>query len=205
MYPRSASLKARCGKHNAGFSLIEILVVLFVVVLLTSLVSLNLDTGGREREQRQTLDRLLAVAGLALDEATASGSDYGVLFVLDSNERGEPVHRAIWRQRRVAGWRAPIDDLELYEPIEFPPGTELFLSLDATDVALLSAEAQDEQAGRQPQWLLTASGETQTGELMLVDEASDELLWRATWDALGRFEVFRGDAFESEDSYANAR
>ena len=47
----------------AGFSLIEILMVLFVVVLLTSLVSLNLDTGGRERELRQSLDRLLAIGG----------------------------------------------------------------------------------------------------------------------------------------------
>lgn len=193
------------GRPAAGFSLIEIMVVLFVIVLLTSLVSLNLDAGGRERELRQSLDRLLAVAGFALDEAVATGSDYGVLFIIDSNSRGETVHRALWRQRRTAGWRAPVDELELYDAIEFPEGTELRLNLDSSEVALLAPEAQDERTGREPQWLLTASGETQNGELMLIDEESDELVWRASWDALGRFEVFRGDAFESERALANAR
>ena len=205
MYRRRSHRAAQRVMRGHGFSLIEMLIVLFVVVLLTSLVSLNLDTGGRDREQRQRLDRLLAVAGLALDEAVASGSDYGVLFVVDSDERGDPVHRALWRQRRVAGWRAPADDLELYEPIEFPAGIELRLSLDDTEVSLLAPEAEEEQTGRTPQWLLTASGETQTGELALVDEESGELTWRATWDALGRFEVYRGDSFEAEDAFADAR
>jgi len=188
--------------RSAGFSLIEILMVLFVVVLLTSLVSLNLDGGGRERLARQRLDGLIALAKLALDEALTTGSDFGVLLVRDENEDGEAVLRALWRQRGLAGWRRPEDPLDLFGAIEFPPGYDLRLRLDDEAVLPLAPVADEERAGRQPQWLLTASGETQTGELLLVDAASDRVLWRASWDALGRFTVFRGEALESEEAYA---
>ncbi|MEE4277065.1 MAG: prepilin-type N-terminal cleavage/methylation domain-containing protein [Halieaceae bacterium] len=195
---RSAQLR------RAGFSLVEILVVLFVVVLLTSLVSLNLDAGGAERELRQRVDALLAIAGLALDEAAQSGSDFGVLFVRERNEDGDAVTRARWRQRQQPGWRRPRDELGLFRDIEFPAGVDLRLSLDSTAVSLFDARDGDEQTGRTPQWLLTASGETQTGELLLVERQSGDVLWRVTWDALGRFEVFRGERLETEQEYIDA-
>jgi prepilin-type N-terminal cleavage/methylation domain-containing protein len=191
--------------HAAGFSLIEMLVVLFVVVLLTSLVSLNLDSGAGDRAVRQRLDTLLALAGLALDEAQDSGTDLGALLLQDVDERGEAVVRVLWRQRLRPGWRQPQDALGLFEPLEFPPGVELRLYLDGAAVPPLrpgDAAAVDERA---PQWLFSASGETQSGELEVLAGDSGERLWRATWDALGRFDVYRGDDLESEDSYADAR
>jgi prepilin-type N-terminal cleavage/methylation domain-containing protein len=190
--------------RDAGFSLIEMLVVLFVVVLLTSLVSLNLDSGAGDRAVRERLDTLLALAGLALDEAQDSGTDLGVLFLEDVNARGETTVRALWRQRLRIGWRQPEDALGLFEPLLFPPGVELRLYLDGDAVAPLrpgDAAAVDERA---PQWLFSASGETQNGELEILAIEDGERLWRATWDALGRFDVYRGDSLEDEDSYADA-
>jgi hypothetical protein len=178
--------------------------VLFVVVLLTSLVSLNLDSGGPVRVLRQRLDALVAIAGLALDEATETGSDFGVLFVSETNEDGDAVVRALWRQRQLAGWRSPRDELGLFQDIEFPPGVELRLTLDGSSVDLLGEREGEEQAGRTPQWLLAASGETQTGELILLDIATGQNRWRAAWDALGRFDVYRGERLETEQEYIDA-
>mgnify|MGYP006287294731 CR=1 FL=1 len=195
-------MRRRCTRA-AGFSLIEMLVVLFVVVLLTSLVSLNLDSGASDRALRQRLDTLLALAGLALDQAQDTGTDLGVLFLQDRNERGEAVVRVLWRQRQRVGWRQPADALGLFEPLLFPPGVELRLYLDGTAVPPLGpgdATAVDQRA---PQWLFSASGETQSGELEILAVDGGERLWRATWDALGRFDVYRGDRLEGEeDRYA---
>lgn len=189
-----------------GFSLIEMLVVLFVVVLLTSLVSLNLDSGVGDRAVRQRLDTLLALAGLALDEAQDSGTDLGVLFLQDVNERGEATVQALWRQRRRVGWRQPEDALGLFEPLAFPPGVDLRLFLDGDEVQLLQRGDAGAVEERAPQWLFSASGETQTGELDVLAVDGGERLWRATWDALGRFDVYRGDSLQGEEAaYADAR
>ena len=185
------------GHRVRGFSLIEMLVVLFVVVLLVSLVSINVNTGVGDRDVRDRLDALLAVAAYALDEAQDSGADFGVLFTSARDGDGVLVQRAHWRRRLVDGWRDAPDD-EVFADITFPPEVTLTLRLDGTDVALAEAEAALPASGRVPQWLFTASGETQTGELLLRDRDSGAPLWRVSWDALGRFRTWRGDSLEEE-------
>ena len=196
---------ARSRAPAAGFSLIEMLVVLFVIVLLTSLVSLNVNTGGADRITRQRLDALLALAAFALDEAQESGSDFGLLLTLERDSGEASIIRAHWRQRLLEGWREPVSAGDAFEAISFPPGVEVSLRLDGALATLAEGEASDPRSGRTPQWLFTASGETQTGELELRDRASGDALWRVTWDALGRFTVFRGDDLEAEDADATAR
>lgn len=193
---------AGSAARSRGFSLIEMLVVLFVVVLLTSLVSLNVNTGAPERVTRQRLDALLALAAFALDEAQASGSDFGVLFTLERDAQEGPVLHAHWRQRLLQGWREPVSASDTFEVISFPPGVEVTLRLDGTEALPAEADAAAPQSGRAPQWLFTASGETQNGELVLTDRTSAEVLWRVTWDALGRFTTYRGDEVEAEEAYA---
>ena len=173
-----------------GFSLVEMLVVLFVVVLLTGVVSLSVDSGARDRIVRERVEALAAVATYALDEAQFVGSDFGVLFTRGLNDAGEDVTRAHWRQRLPEGWRAPPAPGELFAPIEFPGDVELELVLDGAPVALDEARAAD--AGRAPQWLLLSSGETQAGELSVRERLAGELLWRLGWDALARFDSRSG-------------
>ena len=192
------------GSDSAGgFSLIEVMMVLVVVVLLTSLVSLNLDSGTSSRDLQSRVEALLALASLALDEAQDTGSDYGLLLVQEVDTSGEPYVQGLWRQRLIVGWRDPVDPDGVFEPLEFPSEVELTLILDGVAVALTpAAVAADENLGRAPQWLFTASGETQTGELVFSDREGGATLWRLTWDALGRFERFRGDNLDAEESYA---
>lgn len=187
-------MSARRGAGTAqGFSLVEMLVVLFVVVLLTGLVSLSVDSGAGDRIVRERVEALAAVATYALDEAQFVGSDFGLLFTRVLNAAGEDVTRADWRQRLPAGWRAPPAQGEVFAPIEFPGEVELDLVLDGAQVVLDDAAAAAAQRGRAPQWLLLSSGETQAGELSLRERRSGELLWRLDWDALARFDSRPGD------------
>ena len=187
-------MNARRGAGTAqGFSLVEMLVVLFVVVLLTGLVSLSVDSGAGDRILRERVEALAAVATYALDEAQFVGSDFGLLFTRGLNAAGDDVTRADWRQRLPAGWRAPPAQGEVFAPIEFPGEVELDLVLDGAQVVLDDAAAAAAQRGRAPQWLLLSSGETQAGELSLRERRSGELLWRLDWDALARFDSRPGD------------
>lgn len=190
----------RSAGTGQGFSLVEMLVVLFVVVLLTGLVSLSVDSGAGDRIVRERVEALAAVATYALDEAQFVGSDFGLLFTRGLNAAGEDVTRADWRQRLPAGWRAPPAQGDVFAPIEFPGEVELDLVLDGAQVVLDDAAAAAAQRGRAPQWLLLSSGETQAGELSLRERRSGELLWRLDWDALARFDSRPGDQLSSVES-----
>lgn len=190
---------------DRGFSLIEMLVVLFVIVLMTSLVTLNLNSGTDDRLVKERLETLVAVAGYALDEAQFSGSDFGVLFANSVNERGEPTLTAHWRQRLNQGWREPQESAAIFESLEFPANTRLQIRLDDVELLPASLDAADPLIGAIPQWLMLSSGETQIGELLIRNRDDDVLLWRLSWDALGRFEQFRGDNDETVGEYAAAR
>ena len=89
-----------------GFSLLELLVALFVVIMVTSLVSLNVSPGGGDLRLETQLRNLVGVAGYALDEAEFLGRDFGLLLQ-ELDEGGERVYSYEWRERLPAGWREP--------------------------------------------------------------------------------------------------
>lgn len=185
-----------------GFSLVEILVVLFVVVLITGLATLGFNTGLRDRGSEDFLAAVVATAEYALDEARFSGSDFGLLLARDASRAGEGARVLHWRQRLPEGWRSPAGDAELFAPLPVPEDVELELILDEQIVAVHDANAANAASGATPQWLFLNSGETAVGELVLRRRESGERLGRLTWDALGRFETWRGDNDEPLSAYA---
>ena len=64
----------------SGFSLLEMLLVLFVVVVLTSLVSLNVGSGADTRLREQAALSIRDGVVFALDEAQFTGRDFGLLL-----------------------------------------------------------------------------------------------------------------------------
>ena len=78
----------------AGFSLLELLVALFVVVLVTSLVSLSIGSGGRDQHLQGQVRSLANVAGYALDEAQLRGVDYGLVLFSRFGGDGEEIFAA---------------------------------------------------------------------------------------------------------------
>lgn len=185
----------RVGACQAGFSLLELLVTLIVVVLVTSLVTLTLNSGGRDIELEAQARNLAEVAAYALDEAQLQGRDFGLLLQ-QSLVEGDRVYGYGWRERLVEGWREPLSGKEVFAGQRLPPGIELRLELEDAPIAEIPAAGAGEEAP--PQVVFYASGETTAGSLELRAADSGELLWRLQWDLLGRFEVLRRGQVEEE-------
>lgn len=179
-----------------GFSLLELLVVLFVVVIITSLVTLTINSGGQDLGLDTEVGNLADVAGYALDEAQLSGLDYGLLL-RRRFEDGFSRYSYSWRQRRPEGWRQPQPDSELFTERDFAPGLELQLTLEDLPVPEFADDAAAPDTA--PQVIFYSSGETTPGALEFRREDSGELLWRVQWDLLGRFELQRrGQAADTD-------
>lgn len=189
--------------RQRGFSLLELLVALFVIVLVTSLVSLNLGSGGRDIELEARVRNLADVAAYALDEAQLTGRDYGLLLGQEVVE-GETLYRYAWRERYVDGWRPPASGKDVFAEQVLPAGFELQLELEDSvfrerELAGDEDGVRDEDEQERPQVVLYASGETTVGLIDVRRRDNGELLWRVQWDLLGRFSVLpRGE--ELEDS-----
>jgi general secretion pathway protein H len=171
-----------------GFSLLELLVTLFVVVLITSLVTLNVGSGSGDIRLDAKVRNLADVAGYALDEAQMLGLDYGLLLQRVDVD-GEMLYTYSWRERRPEGWQLPTSGKDLFAEQQMPPEIELHLELENVPVAELSLGGGEVEAP--PQVVLYASGETTPGAIEVRRRDNSELLWRVEWDLLGRFELLR--------------
>jgi len=186
---------AAASGYQPGFSLLELLVTLFVVVLITSLVTLNMTSGGYDIRLEAKVRNLADVASYALDEAQMSGRDYGLLLQqLDVD--GEVVYSYSWRERLPEGWRQADSGKEVFAEQQLPPEVELLLELEDVPVAEISLGGGEEEAA--PQVVLYASGETTAGAIEVRRRETSELLWRVQWDLLGRFELLRRGEEEEE-------
>ncbi len=172
--------------RQRGFSLLEMLVTLLVIVLATALVTLNIGSSDRDALLQAAVQRIADSAAFALDEAQFSGSDYGLLLQLDL-DAGEERYRWSWRQRGLEGWREPVLERDIFAAGELPPGVELQLEIDeviqSRDTLLPGSENPP------PQLVLYSSGETPPGAIELRAADGGALLWRIEWGLLGDFRL----------------
>lgn len=174
-----------------GFSLLELLVTLLIIVLVTSLVSLSFRSGGWEVRLESQVRNLADVAAYTLDEAQLTGRDFRLLLVRDEVD-GETVDGFEWRERLPEGWRAPAAEAEVFAAGSLPPEVEAQLELEEVPAVepVLGRPAVDAA----PQVIMYASGEITPGRLDFMRRDTGELLWRVRWDMLGRFELLpRGE------------
>ena len=94
------------GAIARGFSLIELLVAVFVIVLLTGVVSLSVGRGGADLGLESEVRHLSGLLAFASAEAGLSAADDGLFIGLHSDE-GESRYQGIWMRRFDQGWAAP--------------------------------------------------------------------------------------------------
>jgi len=184
-------------RHQRGFSLLELLVALIVVVLFTSLANLTVTSGGQDIQLQSTVYNLADVAGYALDEAQMTGVDYGLLLREDQ-EAGETIYSYQWLERGLDGWDIPVSGKELFAEQRLPPGIALELELEDAPLVELSLDDSEVEIIR-PQVVFYASGEATAGTINVFQVEDGELLWRIEWDLFGRFDVLRRGEAEVED------
>jgi general secretion pathway protein H len=138
-------------RANAGFSLLELLIVVVVIGLLVQAVTLSWRTFGRDRDLEQETSRLRSVIDLLHEEALMQSRDYGIMFT-------ETGYRFYVFDYQELAWAVPPADRVL-EQYTLPRQLEMSLVLDGRDVPLEpNFEAQDVE-NPEPQVMLLASGE----------------------------------------------
>ena len=175
------------GRHRTsqdrlarGFSLIELLVAVFVIALLTGVVSLNVGRGGAGSPR---VKRRCPLVGLRQREAGMSGVDHG-LFLGRDDAMGVEIYQGIWLRRYDQGWASPRTSTEVFAPLPLAEGYELQLTLDGQpDVEL---QPYDPDLNMPPQIVAWAGGEMTPGALEWRDTRTGDVAYRLEWDLLGR-------------------
>lgn len=151
------------NRHIAeGFTLLEILVVLFIVSILSGLVVMNLPQALDTNDSVAAVERLHKVMNRALQRAERESVEYGVLL----DERGyqilvfEPISQR---------WQPSLNHEHRYRA--FPETFRPYLAMEEGQQMLGGAVAVSERSDEDlvPQILLLSSGETSIFELLFDD------------------------------------
>ena len=139
---------ARAGADSAGFTLIEIMVVVVIIGVVAALMVLSFTLTGRDRELEKESDRLFALFTYAREQAELQTREYGVLFQDDGYEfLSYDVRRAIWRS---------VPDDEALVARRLPEGLGVKLTVEARPVVLTRPkDARD----KTPQVMIFSNGD----------------------------------------------
>jgi general secretion pathway protein H len=127
----------------AGFTLIEILVVIVIVGVIALAVTLNIATAGGERQLAREAERLRALVNHACDQAELSGREIGIRVAADGFS---------FLQLGFDGWQANESRAEL-RPRRWETGIAADLLRDGKAIRL------DGPADNVPQIVCFSSGE----------------------------------------------
>jgi general secretion pathway protein H len=149
------NLRAR----SAGFTLVEILVVVVIIAVISAGIVLSLNVLGRDPELEKESARLLALVNYARDQAELQTREYGVMLQEDRYEFvAYDVRRSLWRD--------VFEDDALRER-KLPDGLLAHLVVEGRPVVLRRpTDAKD----KTPQIMIFANGDLTSFEITLERE-----------------------------------
>lgn len=158
--------------QTAGFSLLELLVVVFIIGVLATMFTLSVGLLGEDSEVDKEINRLQALIALAREDAVTQGHELGIHFYPDSYEF------AIYQEDFV-DYYDPDDEVQdqsewivlslgtLLKPRQMPAGIVIELEIDSREIVLEKKEEvqfddeddADEREPYRPQVWLFSSGD----------------------------------------------
>ena len=156
-----------------GFTLLEILIVLVIIAVMTTVAVLSIGVLGGDRGLEDEGDRYTDVVAAASQQAELEGRDYGIWI---GPGRYQVYAFSVTKQL----WEMLPDD-RMYEEHDLPSGITLDLEIEGRPVAL-GLEKPGEP--RLPQVLLFASGDSAPYRLSLTRDDS-ALKWLVDGQADG--------------------
>lgn len=158
------------ARKISGFSLIELLVVVFMIGILVTMFTLAVGVSGGDRVVEREVDRLRAILNLAGDEAVMQGREYGLRFYpqgyefstwfeeIDTSEE-DP------QKRDKSRWILLAED-QLLAPHELPEGLQFELEIEGRSVVLknpnrrqVDDDDDEENTDYEPQLFIFSSGD----------------------------------------------
>jgi general secretion pathway protein H len=136
---------------NAGFSLLELLMVVAIVGLLVQAVALSWRSIGTDQELEQETGRLRGMIDLLNEEALMQSRDYGIMFT----ETGYRFY--VYDYQRLQ-WVEPQAD-RLLQAHSLRPLLSMALVLDGREVPLEPDFESQDVENPEPQVMVLSSGE----------------------------------------------
>lgn len=212
---------------DAGFSLIELMVVILIIGLGTSFVAINVGGDGAFK-MRAEAQKFANGTALIAEEAVLSNSQWGV-NIYRQVENGVEQYGYRWLTQSETGRWVLANDEDLDVDFLFSPGTELRLQLEGVDedqeiafkqeltqaesegdvleddedatqvIDELVEEDSDEEDAIDPDIWIFSSGEMSAFKLTLSEKSNPGAELVVEGDELGRVSLNRGVEDESED------
>jgi len=122
-----APAASRASRH-AGFTLLEILVVVMIIGILTAGMLLSLNFAGKDTQLETESKRLVSLMNYARDQAQLQTRDFGIVF-------GQHGYEFVVYDVRTGAWRTVDEDDALRERT-MPSGLDFQLVVDARPIVL---------------------------------------------------------------------
>jgi general secretion pathway protein H len=112
----------------AGFTLLEILVVVLIIGVITAGMLLSMSFAGKDTDLETESKRLLSLMDYAREQAELQTRDYGIFF-------GQHGYEFVVYDVRTGAWRSVLEDDALRER-RLPIGLDFQLVVDARPIVL---------------------------------------------------------------------
>jgi general secretion pathway protein H len=129
----TSTISSRASRH-AGFTLLEILVVVLIIGILTAGMLLSMNFAGRDTALETESKRLVSLMNYARDQAELQTRDFGIVF-------GQHGYEFVVYDVRTGAWRTVDEDDALRER-DIPSGLDFQLVVDARPIVLDEAVKQ---------------------------------------------------------------
>jgi general secretion pathway protein H len=153
---------ARTAGRHGGFTLLEILVVVVIIAVLTTVAMLSIGVLGTDRELDAEGDRYSDVVAAAAEQSQLEGRDFGIWF-------GPARYQVLTYVQQTQQWDSIADD-RLYASHELPAGVQVAVELEGRQLPLGVGQPG---APRVPQVLLYSSGDASPYRLTLTRDGSE--------------------------------
>jgi general secretion pathway protein H len=176
----NAGRPRKAAARVSGFTLLEVLVVVVIIGIITSMAVISVNVLGGDHEMQQEAERLQAILIQSREDAMLQSRDLGLRL-------DETSFEFLEYDGRTERWRPVVGDPLLRERA-LPPGLRLRLRLEDRDVKLKPREPATERDAIYPHVILQASGDVVPFDVIFSRDGTDEKR-RVSGTVEGRIEL----------------